>query len=857
MKYKIMILTENGPVTFAAIEYDESDAGETYEYTISETGTLPGGVTKTDDITATVKVTDNGDGTLKTEVTYSPEDATITNTYTAEPVKAKIDVTKNIDGYIPGEDPNGKVVDRTFDITMTGPKIDGQLETSITTSGGTGTASFDEIEYTFDDMKDDEGNRVTKKEFTYEVKETAGSDAGFTYDENTYTVIVTVEDDLEGHLVVTDITKLGEKTNVDITNVFKETGVEVVLTAHKEIDDQSLSAQDATFTFDLKDENGETIQTKEITTTDLKGSVDFDALEFTEAGTYNYTIVENGTAPDGWTYDTVERKVTIVVNDNFETAVLEEETTINGNSTTEVTFTNIYKAEATEATLEVTKEVEDKSGSADDVTFEFTLAKVGDAPMPETVTATAKAGETATFGPITYETVGEFNYTITETKGGNTSAGWTNDTTTYPVKVTVVDDSAHLVASVVYGESDTELSVTNIYDPKDAVAKPQARKVVDDQSNSAPDEEFTFNLLDSEGSVVETKTIKNGGLVKFSELTFDKVGTYNYTIQEVAGSTKGFTYDTAPHAVTITVTDPGTGQLEASIEYADATDGELVITNPYCADPTSIVVEVNKQIEGATPEKDATFTFNLSGEGQDMTTSVKGAGTASFDEIKYTKAGTYYYTVTELDGGNDSYIYDDTVFTVKVDVVDEDGTLAATPTYTAGNEDADEITFVNTFRPEVGLKVTKEVTSKPANGKYYKEGETVTYEIVVTNTGKIALTDVKVDDELTGDHWIVDTLAAGASETFTTSYKVTKADVKAGSVLNVVTAEADNPVDPDKPLKDKDDKKVPTGDEKNPPHKKIVPQTGDETPVDAMAIMTVFGAAALTAGTVLQRRKRK
>ena len=44
---------------------------------------------------------------------------------------------------------------------------------------------------------------------------------------------------------------------------------------------------------------------------------------------------------------------------------------------------------------------------------------------------------------------------------------------------------------------------------------------------------------------------------------------------------------------------------------------------------------------------------------------------------------------------------------------------------------------------------------------------------------------------------------------------------------------------------------------KKVPHKKIIPQTGDDTPTGAMAAMTVFGAAALTAGTVLQRRKRK
>jgi pilin isopeptide linkage protein/uncharacterized repeat protein (TIGR01451 family)/LPXTG-motif cell wall-anchored protein len=484
--------------------------------------------------------------------------------------------------------------------------------------------------------------------------------------------------------------------------------------------------------------------------------------------------------------------------------------------------------------------------------------------MPKTTTKTIKAGETAEFGPIDYDKAGTFNYTITESDGGG--AAWTYDTTEYPVTVEVKDEKAKLVATVTYdGETtdvdgETVLKVTNIYDPEDAKATPEARKLIKDLSKSAPDETFTFQLKNEAGKVIQTKEIENGGPFSFDEITFDKVGKYNYTIQETAGGTNGFTYDTAEHALTINVTDPGDGQLKAKVEYADANeDGELVITNTYEAEPTSLVLDVEKVISGPVdPKQDATFTFQLTGDAE-MTTSVTGEGTASFDEIKYTEAGTYYYTVTEVPGDSDDYIYDGTVYTVTVEVVDEGGKLVATPTISADGADVDSIVFDNPYVPEVGLKVTKTITSKPANGSYYKEGETVKYKIVVTNTGECDLTDVKVDDELTGDHWVVKKLAAGASKDFTTSYKVTKDDVKAGSVLNVVTAEADNPVDPDKPLKDKDDVEVPTGSDKTPPtppRKKVVPQTGDDTPTGAMALMTVFGAAALTAGTVLKRKRK-
>ena len=840
-------VSANGTVTFDAINYTEADSGKTYEYTITEKAPLPVNVEKSEDVKATVVVNDDGQGKLTADVSYSPKDKTITNTYTPTPVKASITVKKTIDEYIAGSD-------KTFSFTMT--PIDGapmpegkdKVTAKITTKDGNGSVPLDEITY------------VKAGEYKYKVVETDDSTKGWKYDKTEHEVTVKVTDDPKTGKLSAEVVYGDDKTAVDVHNTFAEEATKVTLHVDKIIKDESNSAKDGTFTFQLKNEAGEVIQTKEIATKDFKGTVDFDELEFTKSGTYNYSIQETGTDGNGWDYDTKEYPVVITVSDNFETAILESATTIDGETTTKVTITNVYKADpVTLSTIEVTKSIEDTSGSAPETTFEFTLATTDDSPMPEAGgEKTSVTGEgKATFGGITYEKAGTYNYTITETKGGG--AGWQNDTTTYPVVVTVTDNGGKLEASVAYGEkSETSLTVTNTYDPEDATIVLEARKVVDDKSNSAPaDETFKFVLTGPDGysETVEAKA----GKVYFKKLAFSKVGTYKYTITEESGSTAGFTYDTEGRAVTVTVKDDGEGKLIATADYGD--EGEAVITNPYCAEPTSTVIDVNKQISGAIePDEDATFTFNLSGEGVDMTTSVTGEGTASFDEIKYAKAGTYYYTVTEVDDGNDDYIYDDAVYTVTVEVKDEGGKLVATPTYTANGAEAEDITFVNTYVPEVGLKVTKTVTSKPANGSYYKEGETVKYKIVVTNTGECDLTDVKVDDELTGDHWVVEKLAAGASKDFTTSYKVTKADVKAGSVLNVVTAEAENPVDPDKPLKDKDKVEVPTGSEKTPPtppRKKVIPQTGDDTPTGAMAALTVFGAAALTAGTVLQRRKRK
>ena len=89
------------------------------------------------------------------------------------------------------------------------------------------------------------------------------------------------------------------------------------------------------------------------------------------------------------------------------------------------------------------------------------------------------------------------------------------------------------------------------------------------------------------------------------------------------------------------------------------------------------------------------------------------------------------------------------------------------------------------------MTIKKETTSKPANGETYALGETITYKITATNDGDATLTNVTVEDELTGDTWPIASLAVGASEEFTAQYVVKEADILAGSVVNNATAKGD------------------------------------------------------------------
>ena len=98
------------------------------------------------------------------------------------------------------------------------------------------------------------------------------------------------------------------------------------------------------------------------------------------------------------------------------------------------------------------------------------------------------------------------------------------------------------------------------------------------------------------------------------------------------------------------------------------------------------------------------------------------------------------------------------------------------------------------------MTITK--TTKNADADHiYKLGETIQYVITVKNDGNLTLTNVKIEDALTGNAgenaWTIDTFAPGETQTFEASYVVTEADVIAGKVVNNAAGEAENP-DPKK-----------------------------------------------------------
>lgn len=131
------------------------------------------------------------------------------------------------------------------------------------------------------------------------------------------------------------------------------------------------------------------------------------------------------------------------------------------------------------------------------------------------------------------------------------------------------------------------------------------------------------------------------------------------------------------------------------------------------------------------------------------------------------------------------------------------------PGVTPGKEEV-EITKTNP-----SITVTKKTTSTPKDGKAYKLNETISYEITVKNDGNLALSTFKLRDDMTNETFDVKALKPGETQSFTTSYKVTEADVVKGQVINNATVDTSTLEDPT-PDNKEDDVKITNGKTTDP-----------------------------------------
>lgn len=307
---------------------------------------------------------------------------------------------------------------------------------------------------------------------------------------------------------------------------------------------------------------------------------------------------------------------------------------------------------------------------------------------------------------------------------------------TFTVKVVEDTNAGTLVAEVLPAEGTPEgkgaFEFTNTYgvDPTPSSVTDQIKVNKKLKGRDLAEGEFEFQLIEinADGSESIAATGKNAadGTVELSPVTYIAPGTHSYELREVVGTAGGVTYDKATYRVRTTVTDTKNGTLAVKHELADAegnpTGGDSVtFTNGYEAAPVTLKLGAAKVLKGAEL-KAGQFSFELKGrDGKVMSTAKNAAdGGVTFDALTFKQAGTYTFTVSEVDDGQAHVTYDKAVRKIVVTVSDEaaDGTrtgyLSARVSY-EGDANLPPV-FTNSYAENPGTPGTPENPGTPGGG---------------------------------------------------------------------------------------------------------------------------------------------
>ncbi|MBE5922639.1 MAG: VWA domain-containing protein [Lachnospiraceae bacterium] len=562
--------------TFGPITYAKAD---TYEYTITETaGNISGITYDSETWNVTVEVTyEDATGTFTTSITYTKGTETndtgvvFTNTYDADATD-EVDVFHANKVVTPSEGNEFTLEGGEFTFVITpaenNPSGDPISENEVTNDENGNVVFAENVTY------------AVPGTYIYTVNEVSGNLPGITYDSNSYTITVVVEDVYEEGKLVADVT-ITDKDSAEVTAMTFENGYDpeetsAVFAGTKELDvigSDNVTLTAGQFTFKLTAIDGAPMPTNDTTTNNATGYFNFETITYTAPGIYEYEITEVAGEMDGMTYDGAVYTAKVVVIDEGNGALAADITYEKAGEKAEVIFTNTYAPKALDITLTGTKVLTGRN--LRDGEFTFRLYDENGELLDE-VSNTADGNFELTAPTI--EAEGTYTYVILEKNTGLN--GVTYDENTYTVVLVVEDEDAELVVSerVYYrGEEEIEaIAIENSYEAASATVQLAAAKILNGRTLQA--DEFEFELKDEFGNVITTATNDAAGVVQFTEITYTEAGTYQYTISEKVGAAEGITYDETVYTVTVTVEDDLDGHLVATV---DTEGNELVFINDY------------------------------------------------------------------------------------------------------------------------------------------------------------------------------------------------------------------------------------------------------------------------------------
>ena len=345
----------------------------TFTYKVTESGSADGVTNDTETKTVSFKVTDHGDGKLTVERLGAASDPAFafTNTYSVQPTDSSVTDQVKVTKQLTGRD----MAAGEFAFEL----LEGNDVVATGANGADGSVALNKITYT------------KPGTHSYTLREVGGGThkAGVEYDGSVFNVTTTVTDNGDGTLSVAH--KVDNDTNaVAFTNAYAPAATSVTLGASKVLGGKSL--EDGEFSFALEGEDG----TQLVAKNDANGMVAFPAIQYSEAGTYQYTLSEVKGTESGVTYDETTYAVAVAVEDDGEGSLV---ATVSYEGGKAPVFNNTYQ------------EPEGPAAADDPVSFVKAavsgVAKTGDNLLGIAVAIAAVAAAAAAVAALSLRTKGK------------------------------------------------------------------------------------------------------------------------------------------------------------------------------------------------------------------------------------------------------------------------------------------------------------------------------------------------------------------------------------------------------------------------------------------------------------------
>ena len=296
----------DGSVEFPAVNYD---AVGNHTYTIREKNEGAAGYTyDAKEVEVTVDVTDNGQGQLVANATYSSEEG-FANTYKAAATSLVVKANKKLAGATLAAD------QFTFELVDKDGKVVGTAKNKADGSVEFPALSFD-----------------AAGDYSFKIREKNEGAAGYAYDASEFDLAVAVTDNGQGQLEA----KASYAKPAEFSNSYKAGAASLVVDAKTVIKkgpkEEDVPVKKDQFTLELVDKDGKVLHSLK---NDENGKVVFPALTFDAAGEYTYTLRQVKGSEAGMTYDDKIYTVKVTVSDNGQGQLL-----VQAENATGVVFVN-------------------------------------------------------------------------------------------------------------------------------------------------------------------------------------------------------------------------------------------------------------------------------------------------------------------------------------------------------------------------------------------------------------------------------------------------------------------------------------------------------------------------------------